>query len=116
MYNNKYANRKVTVNDEVFDSRLEARRYQDLQYLERAGEIKNLQRQVPFELQPGYTRGKRKIRPIIYIADFTYLDKNGLFHVEDTKGFKTKEYTIKKKMFEYKYDYEITEITKDDVK
>ena len=49
---NKYRAKKVNVNGMIFDSHKEANRYFELRLLERAGEIKNLSRQVPFELIP----------------------------------------------------------------
>ena len=48
----KYKNEKITVDGETFDSRKEFHRYKELLILERAGKIKNLQRQVKFELVP----------------------------------------------------------------
>lgn len=87
----------------VYDSKKEAKRSVILQQEERYGLIKHLERQVVFELQPGYTNNQgKKIRPITYRADFTY-EKEGQKIVEDTKGWKTPEYRIKKKLFEYKF-------------
>ena len=60
---------------------------------QRMGAIWDLQEQVPIILIPGNGR----VRPIKYIADFTYQDKDGL-HVIDAKGFKTQVYRLKKKM------------------
>lgn len=109
---NKYGNKKVTVDGIKFDSQLEANRYCELKILERAGEIKDLRRQIKFELQPSYIKNNKSIQPINYIADFVYYDVNKKkFIVEDTKGYKTETYKLKKKIFEYVYpDMEITEI------
>lgn len=114
---NKYGNKKVKIDGMLFDSQLEANRYFQLKLLEKAKEIKDLRRQVTFELQPKYKKGNKYILPINYIADFVYYDvKKKKTIVEDTKGFKTEVYKIKKKMFEYLYyDLEITEITKGDL-
>ena len=49
---NKYHNKKVTVDGITFDSVKEARRYSELILLQRAGKIKDLRRQVKFELIP----------------------------------------------------------------
>ncbi|MBR2028252.1 MAG: DUF1064 domain-containing protein [Oscillospiraceae bacterium] len=99
----KYHAKKCTVGETTYDSKKEAKRGQELEYLNKIGVIKNLERQVKFELQPAYTNNQgNKIRPITYIADFVY-EKNGKKIVEDTKGFKTDKYRIKKKIFEYKY-------------
>lgn len=99
----KYHAKKCTVGETTYDSKKEAKRGQELEYLNKIGVIKNLERQVKFELQPAYTNNQgKKIRPISYIADFVY-EKNGKKIVEDTKGFRTDKYRIKKKIFEYKY-------------
>lgn len=109
---NKYENKKVTVDGIKFDSQLEANRYCELKILQRAGQIKDLRRQISFELQPGYKKNGRHIQSINYIADFVYYDVNKKkFIVEDTKGYKTEIYKLKKKILEYVYpDVEITEI------
>jgi hypothetical protein len=77
--------------------------------MQRAGQIKDLQRQVKFVLQDGYVNNKgEKIRPICYIADFQYRDNEGRKIVEDTKSpaTKTDVFKIKKKLFEAKFkDY-----------
>ena len=100
---NKYHAKKVTSDGIMFDSRKEYRRWCTLHTAEHFGAITNLRRQVVFELQPGYVNNQgKKIRPITYIADFCY-EQEGKKIVEDTKGFKTKEYQIKRKLFEYKY-------------
>lgn len=115
---NKYMNKKVTVDGIKFDSALESYRYLELKLLERAGEIKDLARQVRFELQPKYKKNGKTIQPIYYVADFVYYDvtKNKKI-VEDTKGFKTETYKLKKKIFEYKYqDLEIREIRRCDIR
>ena len=111
---NKYKNTKTNIDGIVFDSKLEARRYCELKLLERAGEIKNLQLQPPFELQPTFKKNGKTYRKIIYKADFSYIDiKTGATIVEDTKGMKTELYKLKKKLFEYKFpEITIKEITK----
>ena len=105
----KYGNRKTVVDGQVFDSRKEASRYTELRLMERAGEIRNLQRQIPFELIPTqYIRG-RKHKPIRYIADFTYLTKDGRQIVEDAKGCRTPIYIIKMRMMLWMYGIEVYE-------
>ncbi len=98
----KYYNVKTKSFDGiVFDSGKEARRWEQLQLLLRAGKIKNLQRQVKFVLIPKQCddKGKMVERECSYIADFTYTDTDtGQFVVEDAKGFKTKEFIIKRKL------------------
>ena len=101
----KYHNQKTKVNNIEFDSKKEANRFNELKLLEKAGLIKELEIQKKFELQPKYINNNGEhIRAITYIADFFYYDcKEGIYIVEDTKGFKTDVYILKKKLFEYVY-------------
>lgn len=102
---NKYHNRKT----KGFDSAKEWRRNQELEALQRAGEISELNRQVPFVLMSSYTiadettrQGFRTVREIRYIADFTYRLKNGTRIIEDVKGMQTDVFKIKRKLLERK--------------
>lgn len=120
---NKYNNRKINIGDEVYDSRKEAHRHFELKILEKAGEIKDLKRQVKFELVPtirqpdsigkrgGIHKGKVIENGVNYIADFVYTDcSSGEKVVEDTKGFKTKDYIIKRKLMLWIHGIRILEI------
>ena len=50
-------------------------------------------------------------RAVSYVDDFTYVDKRtGEFIVEDTKGLKTKDYIIKRKLMLYHYGIRIREV------
>lgn len=99
----KYKNRKFTVNGISWDSEAEYRRYKILQLMERAGEISNLERQVPFELIPKTD----KYRATKYIADFVYTDKDGQRVIEDVKGVMTEEFKLKRKLFYHVYGTDI---------
>lgn len=129
MTTQKYHNKKVTLNGIEFHSRKEARRYTELLLLERAGAIQDLRRQVPFELIPAqyedvytgeyYKRGDRMGEPkmkrvcvekaVTYYADFVYV-QGGETVVEDTKGFKTPEYILKRKLARYLLGIRINEL------
>lgn len=99
----KYGAKRVEQDGVVYDSKKEAKRAAILEQWEKYGVITGLRKQVSFELQPGYTNNQgQKIRPITYVADFVYT-REGKLIVEDTKGFKTDVYRIKRKIFEYKY-------------
>ncbi len=100
----KYGNKKTVVDGEVFDSALEARRWCELRLLQRSGAISDLQRQVKFVLQDGFTKNGKRYREIAYIADFVYVC-DGEIVLEDTKGHRTEVYKVKRKMFEYKYPF-----------
>lgn len=124
----KYRNEKVQVNGIVFDSKKEARRYQELLFLERAGEIMDLQMQVKYVLIPEqreeshetYKKGPKKgfakpgrllERECAYVADFQYYDVSAdTLVVEDTKGFRTKDYIIKRKLMLREYGIRISEV------
>lgn len=117
----KYHSRKVTKNGITFDSVKEYRRYCELSLLEKAGAIKDLKRQVEFVLIPtqrepdsvgkrgGIIKGKTIELAVKYVADFVYTE-NGKQVVEDTKGFKTKDYILKRKMMLYFHGIRIKEI------
>ena len=105
----KYRNKKIIIDEITFDSTKEGKRYIELKQKEKQGEISNLRLQVKFELQPSFKINGKTIRAINYIADFVYKE-NGNEVIEDTKGFRTGVYKLKKKMFEYKYSTEIQEI------
>ena len=106
----KYNSRKVNLNGEKFDSHKEARRYGELVLLERAGQISHLERQVKFELIPSQrVDGMVVERACTYVADFVYMD-NGKKIVEDAKGFRTKEYIIKRKLMLYVHGIRIKEV------
>lgn len=105
----KYKNRKLTIDGEVFDSQKEAHRYRELALLQRAGQISDLKRQVRYELIPTQRIGGKVVeKSCVYIADFVYIE-NGETVVEDTKGFKTPEYRIKKKLLLYVHGIQIRE-------
>ncbi|MBO5971330.1 MAG: DUF1064 domain-containing protein [Clostridia bacterium] len=120
---NKYRNQKIEVDGEVFDSKKEYRRWMELKLAESAGAIGNLQRQVRYEIIPaqrepdrrgprgGVIKGKLLERAVYYTADFVYEDlETCRCVVEDTKGMRTKDYIIKRKLMLYRYGLRIREV------
>lgn len=129
---NKYNNKKTyTADGNLHDSQREAVRWAELLLLQRAGKIRELERQVSFELIPAhfeevytgefYKRGthagepkKKRIcieKSVTYIADFVYIDcDTGEKVIEDAKGERTKEYIIKRKLMLYLKGIKIKEI------
>lgn len=97
---NKYHSKKTVVDGIQFDSAKEAKRYTKLRDMEEAGEIQGLRLQVPFEILPSFECDGVKYRGMKYIADFVYY-RDGKQVVEDTKGWKTAEYRMKKKLMAY---------------
>ena len=125
----KYGNHKTRTSDGILhDSRKEALRWTQLLLLQRAGEITDLKRQVEFLLIPDqrepstevYQKGEKKGMPkegkllerkVVYVADFVYYDhRTNEKVVEDTKGVKTKDYIIKRKLMLYIHHIKIKEI------
>ena len=96
----KYRSYKVSVDGHTFDSQKEADFYCNLKLQLQAKEINGFCLQPIFMLAPG----------LKYKADFIIFHKNGQSEVVDVKGFKTKEYIAKKKVFEDKFNLKITEI------
>ena len=120
-YQGKYGNKKTVVDGITFDSQKEAKRYKELSLMERAGMISDLQRQVKYVLIPpqrepdtigkkgGIHKGKLIEREVSYVADFVY-QENGQTVVEDTKGFRTKDYLLKRKMLLFFHGIKIKEV------
>lgn len=102
---NKYLNKKSVNNGITFDSKKELERWKTLQILVSKNLIHSLQRQVTFFLLPK----NDKFNSVRYIADFVYY-KNGQKIIEDVKGYKTKEYILKKKMMYHFHKILIQEI------
>lgn len=119
---NKYGANKFVIDGIKFDSKREARRYSELLVLLKAGDISDLQRQVKYVLIPaqrepdiigpkgGRKPGKLLEKEVAYVADFVYKDKDGNTIVEDTKGFRTKDYVIKRKLALYLLGIRIREV------
>ena len=99
---NKYRNKKIIVDDYIFDSIQESRRYKELKLLLRTGQIQDLELQPHFLLQESFKKNGKTYRKIEYIADFKCIE-NGKTIVEDVKGLQTDVFKIKHKLFEKKY-------------
>ncbi len=100
----KYHSRKCNCRcGHIHDSKKEAQRCNELQLLQRAGEISELEIQQKITLLPcrKYENMPNE-REIVYIADFVYKQGKTTI-IEDTKGFKTKDYIIKRKLLKDKY-------------
>lgn len=100
----KYHAKRTTVGGKTFDSRKEANRFVELTLMEKAKEIQDLKTQVKFPLIKKSQYG----REIVYKADFVYY-QDGKMIVEDTKGFRTDVYKLKKRLMAEKYNIVIKE-------
>lgn len=106
----KYANVRCEVDGEKFDSKAERDRWLALKLLQRAKQIRELQRQVKFVLIPAQRRPSGgSERECSYVADFVYL-VGGTRVVEDVKGAATPEYRIKRKLMLQVHGVEIREV------
>ena len=104
---NKYGARKTTVDGITFDSKHEAEIWCELKLMQRAGIIRDLERQVKYELIPKTD----KFGATHYIADFRYFDnETERTVVADAKGVRTKDYLLKKKLMYWRHGIEITEL------
>jgi len=93
-------------------SKKEARRSAELQAMQRAGLISNLQEQVKYVLIPSQRGGDGKVieRPVTYTADFVYTDKDGAQIVEDAKGFRTQQYILRRKLLLFVHGIRVVEV------
>jgi len=99
----KYRNRRTKVDGITFDSNAEADRYCELKALQSAGEVLWFIRQPRFLLQEGFTKDGRLYAPIEYVADFLICWADGSITVEDVKGMRTREYRMKRNLFEKRF-------------
>ena len=108
---NKYGAKRTTIDGKTFDSTKEANRYTSLLLLQRAGVISDLKTQVKYVLIPTQrdAEGNLLEKECSYKADFVY-KRDGQTIVEDTKGFKTPEYIIKRKLMLHIHNIRIQEI------
>jgi hypothetical protein len=104
----KFHAKKTTVDGITFDSRKEADRYLTLKAMEKEGSIRDLRRQVRYELVPAFDVAGRHYRPVFYVADFVYVE-DGKEVVEDVKGMRTDVYRLKSKLFARRYGVSVKE-------
>lgn len=98
----KYGNIKAEADGQIFASKRERGRWMDLRVEERAGEIKNLQRQVAY---PITVNG---FKVCDYFADFVY-ERAGAIVVEDSKGYRTEVFKLKTKLMFAVHGVEVLE-------
>lgn len=123
----KYYNIKTKTSDGiVFDSHKEAVRWEQLRILEKAGKIRELRRQVAYEIIPAqyetyerYSKNGARLkdgvklieRKVNYVADFVYTDaETGETITEDVKGVRTKDFIIKRKLMYAVHGIKVREV------
>lgn len=108
----KYHNVEAARGALRFDSEKEARRYDELMIMLRAGVISDLRLQPQFTLQESYkTETGERVRAVRYTADFSYRF-GGKLVVEDVKSgpTRTKEYLRNKKFMRSRFGIDIQEV------
>ena len=103
---NKYGAKKIKdpATGYVFDSKKEFIRWCELRIMEKSGRISDLKRQIKYELIPKQA-GERACN---YVADFVYC-QDGTLVVEDSKGFRTEGYKIKRKLMLWVHGIKVKE-------
>lgn len=110
---NKYGAKSVTIDGHTFPSKREAEYYLVYKDMLKRGEIVDLQLQPRFELIPAYKNSAgKKVRPCHYTADFLLTYPDARKKVVEVKGYRTRDYILRRKMFEYKFlwEYEFEEV------
>ena len=101
---NKYGNRKVELDGLKFDSQHEAKVYLELKLRMKAGELRCVLRQVPFDLPGG----------IRYFADFVTIGNDmaveGVYDAKSEITRKNRVYINKKKQIKAIYGIDIREV------
>jgi hypothetical protein len=99
----KYGNVKTVVDGRTFDSKKEAGVYAQLKLMERNGAVTKIELQAPYKLEVN------GVKICTYRADFVVTLKDGSVQVWDAKGFRTKEYRLKKKLMKALHNIDIVE-------
>lgn len=105
----KYRNEKVRLDGFVFASKKEASRFVELRMRQKMGEISGLTVHPRFDL---IVNGEKVG---VYVADFLYFvchnDIRGSCKVvEDTKGYRTRDFILKKKLMKAALGIDVKEI------
>lgn len=99
----KYNAKKVVIDNITFDSKAEAAYYQQLKLLKMTGEVVSFDLQPEFVLQDSFVKNGKKYHAIKYKADFLVRYSDGHEELIDIKGMLTKEFILKRKLFEMRY-------------
>lgn len=108
----KYNAKKATIDGITFDSKAEAAYYNRLKILKKAGEIKDFEMQVQFNLLESFEHPSKKtkagepsrVRAINFTPDFVITELDGSKTVVDVKGMITKDFPLRAKLFMNKYN------------
>jgi hypothetical protein len=109
---NKYGAKKIKIDGHVFPSKREGEYYLLYKDMLNRGEIVNLELHPRFTIIPAYTNhAGKKVRPCHYTADFLLHFPDARKMVVEVKGFKTRDYMLRRKLFEWQYrEYAFEEV------
>lgn len=110
----KYGNKKITLDGHTFDSIAESKYYEQLKWLKQGNQIKDFKLQPRFLLQEAFKKNGKTFRKIEYVADFEIHNLDGSIDIVDIKGVETKEFLLKRKLFEKRYELELKVLAHDD--
>lgn len=105
---NKYNSKKIELDGHTFDSKAEARYYEELKLQQEQKKILFFRLQPRYELQESFKKSGKTHRKIEYVADFEIHHKDGSIETIDVKGFETTDFAIKRKLFEKKFPHKLT--------
>lgn len=109
---NKYGAKKIEIDGHKFPSLREAEYYLLYKSMLQHKQIIKLELQPKFTLQPGFVnKAGKRVKPITYKADFLLTFPGGRQKVVEVKGYRTRDYQLRRKMFEYKFkEYDFEEV------
>ena len=112
MSGSKYKSRKAEVDGYTFDSKAEARYYEQLKWLLEHKEIKSFRLQPRYTLLESFRKNGKTFRKTEYIADFEITHLDDSIEVVDVKGYETPVFALKRKLFEKLYpDHKLSIVT-----
>jgi len=111
MSKTKYGSKKTEIDGIKFDSKAEAKYYEQLKWLQEHKQILFFRKQPRYLLQEAFEKDGKSYRKIEYIADFEVHHLDGTIEVVDVKGIETEAFKIKRKLFEKKYPHKLSLIT-----
>jgi hypothetical protein len=112
MSKTKYGSKKTEVDGIKFDSKAEAKYYEQLKWLLEHKEIKSFRLQPRYTLLESFKKNGKTFRKTEYIADFEITHLDGSIEVVDVKGYETPVFSIKRKLFEKLYpDHRLSIVT-----
>ena len=108
MTTNKYGNKMVIVDGHKFDSKAEAKYYEQLKWSQLHKQILFFRLQPRYQLQEAFKKNGKTFRKIEYVADFEVHNLDGSIEVIDVKGVETEGFKIKRKLFEKIYPHKLS--------